>query len=59
MSNETEGGTAIADTGDYSDLVCPKCACPDGRYEGHWIPVVEIPKPNAEVRHGGSNDGEL
>lgn len=47
MSNETEGGTPIADTGDYSDLVCPECAKPDGNYaHGYWIPVVEIPSPN-------------
>jgi predicted RNA-binding Zn-ribbon protein involved in translation (DUF1610 family) len=25
MSNEVEGGTPIADTGDYSELLCPKC----------------------------------
>lgn len=42
MSNETEGGGQIADTGDYSDIVCPACIAPDGDYEhGQWIPVVE------------------
>ena len=48
MSNETEGGRLIADTGDYEDPVCPKCChSKDGQFMGRWIPVVEIPEPNA------------
>jgi hypothetical protein len=44
MSNETEGGHPIADTGDYSDPVCPKCChSEDGQFTGAWITVEEIP----------------
>lgn len=51
MSNETAGGGAIADTGDYAEAVCPMCIAPGGDYEaGKWIPVDEIPPPNAELR---------
>ena len=25
LSRDTAGGNAIADTGDYSDIVCPEC----------------------------------
>ena len=37
MSNETEGGNPIADTGDHSDILCPAC----------FNQVEEIPKPDA------------
>lgn len=42
MSNETEGGGPIADTGDFSDIVCPQCAHDGGEWEGPWIPVEEV-----------------
>lgn len=49
MSNETAGGGAIADTGDYAEAVCPACIAPGGDYEeGKWIPVEDIPQPNAQ-----------
>jgi hypothetical protein len=52
MSNETEGGHQIADTGDYDDPVCPKCChSQEGQFMGRWIPVVEIPVPNVEWWH--------
>lgn len=40
-SEETEGGGQIADTGDYSDIVCPKCVHEGGEWEGLWIAVEE------------------
>lgn len=47
MSNEAEGGNQMADTGDYSDLVCPKCChAGEGQFAGRWVPVVDIPVPN-------------
>lgn len=49
MSNETEGGNPIADTGDYDDPVCPKCChSAEGQFMGQWITVEEIPEPNAK-----------
>ena len=46
MSDETEGGHQIADTGDYDNPVCPVCCHSDeGQYMGKWIPVEEIPNP--------------
>lgn len=37
MSDQSEGGTAIADTGDHSDIVCPECFKQD-----NWIPLEDI-----------------
>lgn len=42
MSNETQGGSIIADSGDYDDVVCPECV-----KTGGWTPVDDIPEPNA------------
>lgn len=41
MSDETEGGNPIADTGDFNDIVCPVCF-----KNQEWIAVEEIKKPN-------------
>ena len=47
MSNETEGGHPIADTGDYTDPACPECChTPEGRFMGDWIAVEELPPPD-------------
>lgn len=42
MSNECEGGGPIADTGDYDNIVCPKCFNGGNLQEGKWVPVEEI-----------------
>lgn len=43
MSNETAGGNQIAETGDYDEIVCPRCIAPDGHCEeGRWVPVIEV-----------------
>lgn len=39
LSRDTKGGNSIADTGDYSDIVCPVCL--DNYETGEWIPVNE------------------
>lgn len=50
MSDETEGGEQIADTGDYSQIVCPKCIEAHGKGHMHddaeWVPVEDLPKPD-------------
>jgi hypothetical protein len=45
MSNETEGGEQIADTGDYGAPICPKCIHDGGEWNGQWVPVEDIPEP--------------
>lgn len=37
LSNEVEGGTAIADTGDYDNLYCPECVKRE-----KWVIVEEM-----------------
>lgn len=46
MSDASAGGEPIADTGDYSDIVCPKCIHEGGHYMGRWIPLHELDQPN-------------
>jgi hypothetical protein len=43
MSDETKGGSPIADTGDFNAIVCPECL--EQREE--WVDVLEIQQPNA------------
>ena len=61
MSNETEGGRQIADTGDFDDIVCPKCVAPNGDWtsdDAQWIAVEEIKKPEcANCWHSEFSDG--
>jgi len=48
MSDEAAGGEAIADSGDYNDIVCPICIAPNGNHEeGHWVTLQDIPNPSA------------
>lgn len=37
-STDAAGGDPIADTGDFSDPVCPECV----KNDGPWIPVVDL-----------------
>jgi hypothetical protein len=52
MSNETEGGSPIADTGDFSEIVCPKCVHEGGEYEGKWIEVEDATPQHPERMEG-------
>jgi len=49
MSDEIGGGQPIADTGDYSELVCPRCGEWDLQETDHLNPRPLAPK--ATVRH--------
>ena len=46
MSNETAGGEAMGDTGDYNEIVCPECIKPP---KEKFVAVEEIKKP---ISHG-------
>ena len=48
MSNESAGGQAIADTGDYSDIICPLCV----KNDGEPITLVEIKDAPEPDSHG-------
>lgn len=41
-SKDAAGGASIADTGDFDDIVCPKCVVPDATGERWWIQVKEV-----------------
>ena len=59
MSNEAAGGSAIADTGDYNDIVCPRCVAPDGDYEaGIWVVLEEMQSPNSGMNNSQSYDSD-
>jgi len=47
MSNETEGGNPIADTGDFTEIVCPVCY-----KRNEWVPVDDAPNDEAHLRVG-------
>jgi RecJ-like exonuclease len=39
LSRDCEGGGQIADTGDYSDIICPECYKKD-----QWVVVEDAPR---------------
>lgn len=61
MSNQSEGGKQIADTGDYDDIYCPICYCVNGDYsKGNQITLEgfeqnTLIKLLREVKHWKSN----
>lgn len=56
MSNETEGGDQIADTGDYAQIVCPQCMTANGKGYMHddakWVPVEDLLEPDTGEAEG-------
>ncbi len=46
LSRDCNGGTSIADTGDYSDVLCPKC---DTEVEDGECTVSDIPEKKYSI----------
>jgi hypothetical protein len=50
LSRDAEGGHAMADTGDFNDVVCPVCIhTPEGKWMGRLVVVNEVESPNAKL----------
>lgn len=49
LSRDCDGGGAMADTGDYAEVVCPACF-----ERGDWVPVDDAPNPSVHPSGGAS-----
>jgi hypothetical protein len=53
LSRDAEGGRAIADTGDYDDVICPVCIHnEDGKWRGDFVVVEEVTNYHGEEHTG-------
>jgi len=50
LSRDCEGGGALADTGDYDDVVCPECYKRE-----EWVAVNEAESPNSVLSKPSSD----